>query len=248
MTATIVEPKDGRDRADHSTSGNGPVAGERTETDSGESTCGTGPTSYASSVQRGAVVAKMAKDELQTAKMAKEEAERAHNLRDSAASSTSDVVSVSVAGHFRAAGNRREHWRARIRRVARERYLVSSALGKYKAPALPVTVELRSVRWNLADVDNLVSGMKTPIDAVAEWLMVDDRDRRVFWRLSQVCDRAIPRVAKVVRGHVTFIRSAEVRITVRQWLPSDGEAALVVATAPLPQRKRSPKPKGNAHE
>jgi hypothetical protein len=156
----------------------------------------------------------------------------------------SEVVSVSVAGHFRAAGNRREHWRARIRRVSRERYLVSSALGKYKAPALPCTVELASIRWNLADVDNLVSGMKTPIDAVAEWLGVDDRDRRVFWRLSQVCDRAIPRVAKMVRGHVTFIRSAEVRITIRPWLPSDGDAALVVSAAPLPKRNRQPrKPK-----
>jgi hypothetical protein len=156
------------------------------------------------------------------------------------------AVSVVVRAHFRPLGNRREHWRVRARRVERERLVVGVALATFAPPALPITVELHRVGWCAADPDGLVGCMKVPIDAIAQWLGVDDRDRRAHWRLSQSVDRTIPRVARLVRGKTTYVRSAELRITVRPWTPEDGEAALVVAPAPNPKRIRQPRPKGNA--
>jgi hypothetical protein len=153
-------------------------------------------------------------------------------------------VSVVVRAHFRPLGNRREHWRVRARRVERERLIVGVALARHVPLALPVTVELHRVGWNPADCDGLVGAMKVPIDAIAQWLGVDDRDRRVHWRLSQSVDRTIPRGARLVRGKTTYVRSAELRIVVRPWRVEDGEHALVVAPAPNPKRIRQPrKPK-----
>jgi hypothetical protein len=141
-------------------------------------------------------------------------------------------------------GNRREHWRVRARRVERERLVVGVALATFAPPALPITVELHRVGWCATDPDGLVGCMKVPIDAIAQWLGIDDRDRRVHWRLSQSVDRTVPRTTKLVSGKRTYVRNAELRITVRPWRVEDGEAALVVAAAPLPKRNRSPrKPK-----
>jgi len=150
------------------------------------------------------------------------------------------AVSVTVQANFAAIGNRREHWRARARRVHRELGAVTTALAGREPPSLPVTIELHRVGWNYTDADGLVGALKSPIDAVAEWLGVDDRDRRLHWRLSQSTTRAI---RLVNRGHWRNVRetAGELRIVVRPWTPEDGEDALRVAPAPPPKRIRRKK-------
>lgn len=75
--------------------------------------------------------------------------------------------------------NAREHWQARARRVKGERLLVAWHLASVKKPAVPLVVTLtRIAPSNGLDDDNLASAMKGCRDEVAEWLGVNDRDRK----------------------------------------------------------------------
>ena len=150
------------------------------------------------------------------------------------------AVFVVVEGSFAPVGNRREHWRARCRRVERELTVVARALGAHRRPPLPVTVELHRVGWNHTDADGLVGALKCPIDAVAQWLGVDDRDRRIHWRLSQGITRSTRQVPRWHGRYWYQVRevAAELRIVVRQWVPDDDHDALRVAPAPSPKRIR----------
>jgi hypothetical protein len=81
--------------------------------------------------------------------------------------------------------------------------------------------------WNRLDVDGLVSSMKGPIDAVAAWLGVDDRDPRLRWQLAQ----SITRKRRCKRGR--WGAACALDIVVRPWKPSDGADLLrVLSTAP----------------
>ena len=75
--------------------------------------------------------------------------------------------------------NSREHFMARKRRVASERQAVAYVLGPQVKPALPLIVTLtRIAPSNGLDDDNLAGALKAVRDQVAEWLGVDDRDRK----------------------------------------------------------------------
>ena len=75
--------------------------------------------------------------------------------------------------------NSREHFMARKRRVASERQAVAYVLGPQVKPALPLIVTLtRIAPSNGLDDDNLARSLKGVRDEVAEWLGVDDRDRK----------------------------------------------------------------------
>ncbi len=87
--------------------------------------------------------------------------------------------------HLASIGNRREHWRARVRRTRREIAAVLGALGGRKPPPLPAVILLVRIGWNRLDVDGLVASVKGPIDALARWCGVDDRDRRLHWHLAE---------------------------------------------------------------
>ena len=85
--------------------------------------------------------------------------------------------------------NAREHHMARHRRRQREKravYLpVLAALRKHGVTA-PCSVKLTRVApSNGLDQDNLVSSMKSVIDAIAKALGVDDRDKRITWSYDQ---------------------------------------------------------------
>jgi hypothetical protein len=81
--------------------------------------------------------------------------------------------------------------------------------------------------WNRLDVDGLVSSVKGPIDAVAQWLGVNDRDPRVRWHLVQ----SITRKRRLTRGR--WGAACALGIAIRPWQPSDGEDLLrVLATTP----------------
>ncbi len=137
------------------------------------------------------------------------------------------AVAVSLPLHVAPIGNRREHPMARARRTRREIAAVANALGTHEPPALPVVVVLVRVGWNRLDVDGLVASMKGPIDAVAQWLAVDDRDPRLRWHLAQ----STTRKRRCTRGR--WGAACALGIVVRPWQASDGEDLLrVLASVP----------------
>lgn len=90
---------------------------------------------------------------------------------------------ISVAMRTAPGLNAREHWRARARRVKKEREAIAWALlaprmEKSGRPPLPCTVRLTRVApSNGLDDDNLAGALKGVRDQVAQWLGVDDKDR-----------------------------------------------------------------------
>lgn len=82
--------------------------------------------------------------------------------------------------------NAREHWRARSRRVKKEREVVQIMLHNSKPPSLPCAITLtRCAPSRGLDSDNLQGSLKAVRDQVAVWLGCDDRDSRVDWRYEQ---------------------------------------------------------------
>jgi hypothetical protein len=127
--------------------------------------------------------------------------------------------------------NRREHYMTRRRRVERERGMVTTALAATGAtpPALPVTIALERAAWCALDPDGLATAVKACVDAVAEWLAVDDRDPRLHVHLSQRTTRA-RRVEWYGRGkrYQRTVAASTVTLTVRPWRPEDGTDRLRV--------------------
>ena len=76
--------------------------------------------------------------------------------------------------------NAREHWQARARRVKGERLLVAWHLASVKKPPVPLVVTLTRIAPSngLDPDDNLPSALKGARDEIAEWLGVNDRDRK----------------------------------------------------------------------
>jgi hypothetical protein len=142
------------------------------------------------------------------------------------------AVEVVIPMHLAPVGNRREHHLARARRTRQEIAAVLGALVGYRSPPLPVVVLLVRVGWNRLDVDGLVASVKGPIDALARWLGVDDRDPGLHWHLAQ----QVTRERRFVRGsigHGRWETACALRIVVRPRQPGDGDDPLrVLAAAP----------------
>lgn len=79
--------------------------------------------------------------------------------------------------------NNREHWRARARRVKKERQSVYWGL---RPVPLPVVVTLVRHSPGTLDGDNLQGALKAIRDGVADVLKTDDRDPGIEWRYDQV--------------------------------------------------------------
>jgi len=139
---------------------------------------------------------------------------------------------VTIPLHVAPVGNRREHPLSRARRTRREVGAVLGALVRHSPPPPPLVIGFVRVGWNALDPDGLVAAMKAPIDALAHWLGVNDRDRRLFWRLSQAVTRETR--PKRLRSGATFASeaAASLRIIVRAWMPEDSADPLRVLAAP----------------
>ncbi len=84
--------------------------------------------------------------------------------------------------------NNREHHMQRHKRVKAERQMVAWMLSMHKpVPKVPCVVTITRVgpTSGLDQHDNLRGALKGPVDQVAEWLGVDDRDPRVTWKYEQ---------------------------------------------------------------
>jgi hypothetical protein len=84
--------------------------------------------------------------------------------------------------------NRREHWAAKARRTKDQRAHVTLMLRTTIAridPADVHVVSITRVAPRMLDDDNATRSAKAVRDAIAEWLGVNDGDRRILWRVSQ---------------------------------------------------------------
>lgn len=84
--------------------------------------------------------------------------------------------------------NRREHWARKASRVKRQRIGAWAELehvGPPRGILGPVTVTMTRIAPRKLDDDNLASGFKATRDGVADWLGVNDADKRVTWVCRQ---------------------------------------------------------------
>lgn len=89
--------------------------------------------------------------------------------------------------------NRREHWRAVANRKRIHRACAFTLLARHsdgpcvKTPSEigPYIITLTRIGPRTLDDDNLASGFKACRDGVADWLGIDDGDKRLTWRYAQ---------------------------------------------------------------
>lgn len=101
--------------------------------------------------------------------------------------SAAHVICVLVPVRIESEANRREHWRTVAARKALHRTMGRCGLGEAgaKRPQTPCTITLTRIGPRTLDDDNLASGFKAFRDGVADWLGIDDGDKRLTWRYAQ---------------------------------------------------------------
>lgn len=83
--------------------------------------------------------------------------------------------------------NAHEHWRARARRAKDQRGTTRLACqARWGAPpSPPLHVLLTRIAPRELDSDNLAGAFKHVRDGIADWLGINDRDKRVVWEYAQ---------------------------------------------------------------
>lgn len=87
--------------------------------------------------------------------------------------------------HIISEANIRSHWRVKAIRVASHREIASTMLRKHQPPPAPAKITITRIAPRELDDDNLASGAKATRDGVADWLGIDDGDKRLSWRYNQ---------------------------------------------------------------
>ena len=126
--------------------------------------------------------------------------------------------------------NQRGSWHRGARRASSQRDVVALVLRRHRPVAPPCEVRVVRVAPRDLDDDNLARACKAVRDEVSRWLGVDDRDRRVTWRVGQIKGR---------------VRQYAVRIVVRAWrldtvgarVRTEGEDTLVDVVLGRTQRE-----------
>ena len=80
--------------------------------------------------------------------------------------------------------------RAKIHRSTAKIMLTQWGLRSTLNTALPLTVTLTRIATRNLDDDNLQSGCKAARDGVADWLGLDDADKRITWLYAQAKGKA----------------------------------------------------------
>ncbi len=82
--------------------------------------------------------------------------------------------------------NSHTHWRMRQKRARDQRAAAKRALGEdISGPPPPYTITLTRIGPRTLDSDNLVGAFKHVRDGVADWLRIDDGDKRLTWNYAQ---------------------------------------------------------------
>jgi len=108
------------------------------------------------------------------------------------------VRSLTIQMRTYSEANRRDFWAAKARRIKEQRarvvYELWSKFGRTCPLRVPLhqavqkrqlVVTLTRIAPRSLDSDNLVSSCKGIRDSVAEWIGVDDADKRVAWAYGQ---------------------------------------------------------------
>jgi hypothetical protein len=97
-------------------------------------------------------------------------------------------IAVTIPIKIESSLNLREHWRVKANRNTSHRAAAWFGLkgaSKWTADMLPCVVTLTRIAPRELDDDNLAGGFKSVRDGVADWLGLDDRDKRVKWVYDQ---------------------------------------------------------------
>lgn len=100
--------------------------------------------------------------------------------------SAAHVICLLVPVHIVSEANSREHWRKAAKRKKEHRNAARIALGgNLEIMNPPCTITLTRIGPRKLDDDNLASGFKAFRDGIADWLGIDDGDKRLTWRYAQ---------------------------------------------------------------
>jgi hypothetical protein len=87
--------------------------------------------------------------------------------------------------------NEHTHWRERAKRAKDQRRAAKLSLGPdVKGPPPPYLITLTRIGPRRLDPGNLEAACKHLQDGVADWLAIDDGDKRLSWRYEQRSDGA----------------------------------------------------------
>jgi hypothetical protein len=114
--------------------------------------------------------------------------------------SASHIICVVLPLKIISEANGREHWRKKAARVRNHRRAAMLGLNAVHPDWFPesATVTLTRISPRTLDDDNLASGFKAVRDGVADWLGIDDGDKRLTWRYAQRKGRPKEYAAEVV--------------------------------------------------
>jgi hypothetical protein len=96
-----------------------------------------------------------------------------------------------------------------------QRRRVHDALAPYERPRLPAEITIVRTGWNhLDEHDNLRTACKSVADACAEYMGVDDRDKRITWKYGQI----VTRETEIVQTRKGPVRQSvnRIRIFIRE--------------------------------
>jgi hypothetical protein len=97
-------------------------------------------------------------------------------------------IAVTIPVKIESSLNLRVHWRVRANTNASHRAAAWFGLKgatKWTPEMLPCVVTITRIAPRELDSDNLVGGCKSLRDGIADWLGIDDRDKRVQWVYEQ---------------------------------------------------------------
>jgi hypothetical protein len=109
------------------------------------------------------------------------------------------IIAVRIPIRVVSLSNLRECWQAKQRRAKTHRAAVKLALGRdIKGPPPPYVITLTRIGPRVLDPGNLEASFKHIQDGVADWLGIDDGDKRLTWRYEQRREGAKTYAAEVV--------------------------------------------------
>ena len=97
------------------------------------------------------------------------------------------MIRVELPIHIVSEANMREHFRVVAKRKALHRQTARWHMQCFlrPVPERAATITLTRIGPRMLDDDNLASGFKACRDGVADWLGIDDGDKRLTWRYAQ---------------------------------------------------------------
>ena len=97
------------------------------------------------------------------------------------------IICAMLPLHIVSEANQRGHWSKSASRKALHRNTARCIMQSHARPSHggPITITLTRIAPRQLDDDNLASGFKSARDGVADWLGIDDGDKRLTWRYAQ---------------------------------------------------------------